>query len=216
MRFFLSNQLFKKRVLWILTTLLFITHVSTVVVAVTLPYAADAAAVRAAVLVGQTAVLWLEERKKPTYLLINQIQQRRDYHHHHDSAVCAHRSWRRCCFGAGSRWDIGTAALRWAWLRSGRHLDTHRCVGVRAEADTVGCTAGQHRHYGLVDGRSGPQFEHEQGKVWLARPYSRDPLTSQRKDFWIKKVLWVPTRLRFIQTCPLYTNLMQYKRILFS
>lgn len=40
-----------------LTALQFITHVSTVVVAVTLPDAADAAAVRAAVLVGQTAVL---------------------------------------------------------------------------------------------------------------------------------------------------------------
>lgn len=43
---------------WILTTLLFITHVSTVVVTVALPDAADASAVRAAVLVRQTAVLW--------------------------------------------------------------------------------------------------------------------------------------------------------------
>lgn len=41
----------------VLTTLLLIAHVSAVVVAVTLPDAADAAAVRAAVLVGQTAVL---------------------------------------------------------------------------------------------------------------------------------------------------------------
>lgn len=46
-----------------LTALLLIAHVSAVVVAVTLPNAADAPAVRAAVLVGQTAVLCLEDRK---------------------------------------------------------------------------------------------------------------------------------------------------------
>lgn len=40
-----------------LTTLLLVAHVSAVVVAVALPDAADAAAVGAAVLVGQTAVL---------------------------------------------------------------------------------------------------------------------------------------------------------------
>lgn len=40
-----------------LTALLLIAHVPAVIVAVTLPDAADAAAVRAAVLIGQTAVL---------------------------------------------------------------------------------------------------------------------------------------------------------------
>ncbi len=50
------ERVFKKCGL-ILTTLLFITHVSAVVVTVTFPDAADAAAVKTAVLVGQTAVL---------------------------------------------------------------------------------------------------------------------------------------------------------------
>lgn len=44
-----------------LTALLLVAHVAAVVVAVAFPDAADAAAVGAAVLVGQTAVLWLED-----------------------------------------------------------------------------------------------------------------------------------------------------------
>lgn len=51
-----------------LTALLLVAHVSAVVVTVTLPDAADAAAVGAAVLVRQTAVLCLEDRKPFTDL----------------------------------------------------------------------------------------------------------------------------------------------------
>lgn len=47
-----------------LTTLLLVTHVATVIVAVTLPDAADAAAVGAAVLVGQAAVFCEEEEDR--------------------------------------------------------------------------------------------------------------------------------------------------------
>lgn len=49
---------------------MFVTHVPTVVVAVTLPDAADAAAIGAAILVWQTAVFWSRRNMQTCKLLI--------------------------------------------------------------------------------------------------------------------------------------------------
>lgn len=141
---------------WVLTTLLFVTHVPTVVVAVTLPDAADAAAIGAAILVWQTAVLWSRRNMQTCKLLIVggfvsvHLTTRRL------SAVRAysHPSWCRCCCGAGSLGDTDTAALRWASWESGRRLGKRRCACGRAEADTAGCTAGRHKRYGLTRART--------------------------------------------------------------